>query len=734
MGANNGCEISVYRGRSFPLGVSADTNRPGGFNFAVFSRHATAVDLCLYRPGRPERAEATVRLPNVDDGVWHVGVEGALEGMEYGYRVHGPYEPAHGHRFNPSKLLIDPYARALSGKSVWHSSMYGGDDDEPDWSDSAPFISKGVIIDTEFDWQGDCRPEIPMEETIIYEGHVRGLTMRHPGVEEGVRGTYAGLGSDVMIEYLRRLGVTTVQLLPVHQHLEDGFLLAKGLTNYWGYNTAAFFAPEAGYARAGASAGETVREFKEMVRRFHAAGLEVILDVVYNHTAEGNHEGPTVSFRGFDNVSYYRLSKKDAARYHDFTGTGNTLDTSGPPVLRLVMDSLRYWVEEMHVDGFRFDLAATLGRVNPEFSKEAALFQAIQQDPVLSRVKLIAEPWDIGDGGYQLGNFPDAWSELNGNFRDVVRQFWKGDHRMLPAFTSRISGSEDIFGHSGRRPQSSVNFVTSHDGFTMADLVSYNEKHNEANGEENRDGDNHNSSWNCGVEGSTKDDAIDALRYQQRRNFFATLLLSHGVPFICAGDELGRSQGGNNNAYCQDNEISWLDWDLDRSQERFLEYVRRLVQFRKDQTVCRRTGFFHGERLRGEQIKDVAWFDVKGRPMGDDQWHRDAPGEIAIVVSGSAAADAEDWRTDRRARSLLFLMNATARQRSFVVPGSKDVRWRDVLETVRVGGFSERERLVTGGGRHVVAKRSMSVLTLWKGTDAAAQVGVVAAGDGKRQK
>ncbi|MEM8953118.1 MAG: glycogen debranching protein GlgX [Verrucomicrobiota bacterium] len=721
MGQTNGARIGVYRGRAFPLGVSADRERPGGFNFAIFSRHATAVDLCLYHPGERGQAVARVRMPNEDDGVWYAGLEGGLEGLEYGYRVYGPYEPGNGHRFNPSKLLIDPYARALSGRSIWHASMIGGSDDSPDHVDSARYVTKGVIIDTGFDWRGDVRPEIPMEETVVYEAHVKGLTQQFPMLEEGLRGTYAGLGSDAMIEYLKRLGVTSVQLLPVHQHLDDGFLVGRNLSNYWGYNTVSFFAPEARYAGEGFQSGGQVAEFKEMVRRLHAAGLEVILDVVYNHTAEGNHEGPTLSFRGIDNASYYRLSPKHPERYMDFTGTGNTLDASAPPVLQLVMDSLRYWVEEMHVDGFRFDLAVTVGRVSTDFSKEAAFFQAIQQDPILSRVKLIAEPWDLGYGGYQLGNFPGGWSELNGNFRDVVRQFWKGDYHMLPAFSSRLSGSEDIFGHDGRRPQASINFVTSHDGFTMNDLVSYNEKHNAANGEENRDGDNHNNSWNCGEEGPSNDDAIESLRYQQRRNFFATLLLSHGVPFICAGDEIGRTQRGNNNAYCQDNEISWLDWDLDRSQERFLEFVCRLVRFRKDQIVCGRTEFFHGEFLRGEPIRDVAWFDVKGQPMENDQWHRDAPGEVATVISGSAAADAEDWRRDRRARALLFLLNATARQRSFVVPGSKDVRWRDELDTSRVGGFSDRDRLIGGGGRYVVAKRSMSVLTLWSGSEAAAQ-------------
>jgi isoamylase len=723
MGEHLGRKLSVYRGKPYPLGVSPDAKRAHGYNFAVFSRHATAVDLCLYHPDKPERALARVRLPNEDDGVWHVGIEGVEVGTHYGYRIQGPYEPEHGHRFNPSKLLIDPYARALSGRTVWHPAMYGGDDKDADTTDSAAFLSKGVIVDTAFDWEGDVQPEIPMEDTIIYEAHVKGFTKQFPDLPEELRGTYAGFASEPVIDYLVSLGVTSVQLLPVHQHIDDGFLLEKGLSNYWGYNTVSFFAPEARYSCWATRAGEQVAEFKQMVRRLHRAGLEVILDVVYNHTAEGNHRGPTLSFRGLDNASYYRLSAKDSTRYDDFTGTGNTLNTAAPSVLQMVMDSLRYWVEEMHVDGFRFDLAATLGRVSTDYSKEAAFFQAIQQDPVLSRVKLIAEPWDLGYGGYQLGNFPDAWSELNGNFRDIVRQFWKGDHRMLPAFSSRVSGSEDIFGHSGRRPQSSVNFLTSHDGFTMMDLVSYNEKHNEANGEGNRDGDNHNSSWNCGEEGVTTDAAVITLRDQQRRNFFATLLLSHGVPFICAGDELGRTQGGNNNAYCQDNEISWLDWDLDRSQTRFLGFVRRLIAFRKAQAVCRRTGFFHGEYLRGQDFKDVAWFDVKGRPMTNSQWHADAPGEIATVVSGSAAADVEDWRSDRRAKALLFLMNATPRQRSFVVPGSSAVVWADELETSRLGGFSDRDKFVVGGGRHVVAKRSMSVFTLHAGSEEEAQQG-----------
>ncbi len=692
-----------------------------GFNFSIFSEHAAAIDLCLYDREDPARETARVRLPHREGDVWHVALGGLEPGQLYGYRVHGPYAPPNGHRFNPNKLVLDPYARAISARTEWHATMTGGDDLVRDESDSAPHVAKGVIPDDEFDWEGDQPPGTPLDESIIYELHVKGFTRQFPKLDWQLQGTYAGLGSEPVVNYLKELGITAVQLLPVHHHIDDGFLLDKGLTNYWGYNTVGYFAPEARYTAGDSTRGEQVFEFKEMVKALHRAGIEVILDVVYNHTGEGNENGPTFSFRGIDNEAYYRLEVIDPRRYTDYTGTGNTIDMRHPYSLQLVLESLRYWVTEMHVDGFRFDLAATLGRTQTDFDRWSAFFKSIQIDPVLSRVKMIAEPWDVGWGGYQVGNFPHGWEELNGRYRDAVRRFWKGDHLMLPEFTYRFTGSEDIYSGSRRPPQASINFITSHDGFTLRDLVSYNSKHNEANGEGNRDGDENNNSWNHGVEGPTDDHAIEALRDQQRRNLMTTLILSQGVPFILAGDEIGRTQQGNNNGYCQDSKISWLDWELTRNQERFLEFVKRLIKLRKENTIFGKKSFFHGRELRGLPFKDIMWFNVKGAVMTVEQWHSDQPGEIAALLSGSTRGSQENWREMSHGKTFLFLFNASDHQRTFTLPGKTNVIWRLELDTSRVGGFFDRERLVSGTAKCVVARRSMRVLTMHQGREIDAQ-------------
>ncbi|MFV1993947.1 MAG: glycogen debranching protein GlgX [Verrucomicrobiales bacterium] len=715
-------DLELLPSRAYPIGVSRlSPDVEEAFNFAIFSAHATAVDLCLFERADPGREVAQIRLPHRTGKIWHVAVAGIRSGQYYAYRVHGAYDPSQGHRFNPNKLLVDPAARAIAGRSLWHPSMAGGGDSDRDEFDSAQFVSKGIVVDETFDWDEDSPPSTPLDQSIIYELHVTGFTRRFPEIDPGIRGTYAGLGSEPVTEYLRHLGVTAIQLLPVHHHLDDGFLLERGLSNYWGYNTIGFFAPEARYATGGGEDGAQVREFKEMVKKMHQAGIEVILDVVYNHTAEGNEMGPTLNFRGIDNASYYRLENIDPRRYRDYTGTGNTLNTQHPHVLELVIESLRYWVTEMHVDGFRFDLAAVLGREETDFSCWSGFFKAVQCDPVLHGVKLIAEPWDVGWGGYQVGNFPTRWSELNGRYRDAVRRFWKGDHLMLPEFTYRYSGSEDIYGPAGRKPQASVNFLTSHDGFTMRDLVSYNHKHNEANKEDNRDGDENNHSWNHGVEGESQDPGIKALRDQQLRNFFATMLLSQGVPFVLSGDELGRTQSGNNNAYCQDNEVSWIDWELDRSQQRFLKFVQRLIKLRKEHAIFGKTSFFHGYALRGQPQRDVVWFHPRGTVMSASQWHEDKPGQIAALMNGSTRGSQENWRETRYGRSFLFLFNASGHQRTFTLPGTASVVWKMELDTARIGGFYEQERLVAGASKVVVASRSMRVLTLHEGSESDAQ-------------
>jgi glycogen operon protein len=580
--------MQVWPGHRYPLGATYDGT---GTNFAIFSEVAEAVELCLFDASGNERK---VQLHEQDAFVWHAYLPGVEPGQRYGYRVYGPYEPSRGLRCNPHKLLLDPYARAVDSDIDWHPSLYAYDFDNPDEMselDSGPHMAKGVVVNPYFDWGNDRRPDIPYHHSVIYEAHVKGLTERHPDVPQDMRGTYAAIGHPAIIEHLKSLGVTAVELMPVHQFVHDNRLVDLGLRNYWGYNTLGFFAPYHGYSAMG-SLGQQTQEFRGMVKALHAAGMEVILDVVYNHTAEGNHLGPTMSLKGIDNRTYYRLVDDQPNFYMDYTGTGNSLNVRSPQSLQLIMDSLRYWVTEMHVDGFRFDLASTLAREFYDVDRLSTFFEVVQQDPVVGQVKLIAEPWDVGPGGYQVGNFPPNWTEWNGKYRDTVRDFWRGEPATLAEFASRITGSADLYQDDGRKPFHSINFVTAHDGFTLTDLVSYNDKHNEANGEENRDGESHNRSWNCGVEGPTDDPAVLALRARQRRNFLATLILSQGVPMIGHGDELGRTQHGNNNAYCQDNEIAWIDWE--NADETLLEFARKLTAFRHRHQVFQRRRFFTG--------------------------------------------------------------------------------------------------------------------------------------------
>jgi glycogen operon protein len=671
---------TVWPGRPGPRGALWDGE---GVNFAVFSEHAERVELCIFEAtGRRELQRVTV--PEQTDQVWHCYLPEARPGMLYGYRVHGPYRPDQGMRFNAHKLLIDPYARNIVGALRWSDALFGytigsrRGDLSLDRRDSASAMPKCKVIDPAFTWGDDRRPDIPWHEMVIYETHVRGFTMRHPDVPPPLRGTYAGLATAPVIDYLKRLGVTTVELMPVHAFVDDRHLVAKGLRNYWGYNTIGFFAPDARYSASG-----KVNEFKTMVKTLHSAGLEVILDVVYNHTAEGSELGPTLCFRGMDNASYYRLAD-DRRFYFDYTGCGNTLNMQHPRVLQLIMDSLRYWVTEMHVDGFRFDLASALARELHEVDRLGAFFDILRQDPVLSTVKLIAEPWDLGEGGYQVGNFPPGWAEWNDKYRDAMRAYWRGDGGLIGEFARRLTGSSDLYGRSGRRPHASINFVTAHDGFTLADLVAYDHKHNEANLEDNRDGHDNNLSWNCGAEGPTDDPQVLRLRERQRRNLLATLLLSQGVPMIVAGDEIGRTQLGNNNAYCQDTEISWVDWSLDESRERLLAFVQRLIRLRREHPVFRRRHFFQGRSLRGTG-KDIAWLGPEGTEMTSEEWEQAFARCLGVYLGGSALEE-----IDRRGRQVtdddfLVLFNAHHEAIAFRLPdfgGS----WSVLLDTARENG------------------------------------------------
>ncbi|MFA9444569.1 glycogen debranching protein GlgX [Egicoccus sp. AB-alg6-2] len=668
--------LEIWPGQPYPLGATYDGF---GTNFALFSEAADRVELCLFDEAGEEQR---VRLTEVTGYVWHGYLPTIGPGQRYGYRVHGPYDPANGSRCNPSKLLIDPYAKAVDGELQWNQAVFGytfGDPDgPPNTEDSAPFVPRSVVANPYFEWGDDRHPHTPMHETVIYEVHTKGLTQRHPDVPENQRGTYAGLTHPAVIDYLTDLGVTAVELLPVHRHVPESDLVERGLTNYWGYNSIAYLAPHDGYASG--SAEQAVTEFKQMVKTLHRAGIEVILDVVYNHTAEGNHLGPTLSLKGIDNGAYYRLVDGDPRYYMDYTGTGNSMNMRHPHVLQLIMDSLRYWVNEMHVDGFRFDLASTLARELHDVDRLSTFFEVIQQDPVISQVKLIAEPWDVGEGGYQVGNFPPLWSEWNGIYRDTIRDFWRGESATLPEFASRLTGSSDLYESDTRRPGASINFVTAHDGFTLADLVSYNDKHNEANGEDNRDGTDDNRSWNCGVEGPTDDPDVLALRARQQRNFLTTLLLSQGVPMLLGGDELGRTQGGNNNGYCQDNEISWYDWDA--VDEDLLAFTRGLIGLRAEHPIFRRRRWFQGRPLRGEEIDDIAWLRPDGTEMDDEDWDASYAKSLQVFLNGRGIASPDPRGQQIVDDSFLVLFNAGDQPIEFTLPPAAwGQRWEVVVDT-----------------------------------------------------
>ena len=695
----------IWPGRPYPLGAAYDGS---GTNFALFSEVAEKVELALIAD---DGSEQLIALTEVDDFVWHGYLPGVGPGQRYGYRVHGPYQPEQGHRCNPAKLVLDPYAKAVDGQPDTDPALFGYRFDRPEernTADSLGHTMLSVVVDTFFDWGDDAAPDRPYHETVIYEAHVRGLTRTHPALPEEIRGTYAGLGHPAVIEHLTSLGVTAVELMPVHQFTQDGFLKERGLSNYWGYSTIGFFAPHNGYSSTG-TGGRQVAEFKSMVKALHAAGIEVILDVVFNHTAEGSELGPTLCFRGIDNAAYYRLVDGDPAHYYDTTGTGNSLLMRHPAVLQLIMDSLRYWVQEMHVDGFRFDLAATLARQFHEVDRLSAFFDLVQQDPVISRVKLIAEPWDLGEGGYQVGNFPPLWTEWNGRFRDTVRDFWRGEEATQPEFASRLTGSSDLYQHDRRRPLASINFVTAHDGFTLRDLVSYNGKHNDANGEGGRDGESDNRSWNCGAEGDTDDPAVLALRARQQRNLLTTLLLSQGVPMIAHGDECGRTQRGNNNAYCQDNELSWVDWSFDAAQRELLDFTRGLVRLRRDHPVLRRRRFFKGAGSR-DGLGDLTWFRPDGNPMQDSNWDWDEARAVAVFLNGEAIS--EPGPTGERIvdDSFLVLLNGHYEPLEFSLPGLRyGTVWTVAVDTAGPADGGDETEL-KAGGRVLLEARSTLVL------------------------
>ena len=709
--------VKIWPGRPYPLGATWDGQ---GTNFALFSEGASGVELCLFdAPDEPERV--CIALPECTAHIWHGYLPGVRPGQLYSYRVFGLYEPEAGLRFNPAKLLLDPYARAVANEPDWSYPLFGyplGNPDEDlrrDDGDSARGAPKGVVVERFFDWEGDRPPRIPWHRSVIYEVHVKGFTQRHPRIPPELRGTYAGLAHPAAIEHLTSLGVTAVELLPVHEFIDDKILLDRGLRNYWGYNTLGFFAPDGRYASTGRD-GQQVAEFKAMVRALHRAGIEVILDVVYNHTAEGNHLGPTLSLRGIDNAAYYRLMADEPRYYMDYTGTGNSLNARHPEVLRLIMDSLRYWITEMHVDGFRFDLASALARELHDVDRLSAFFDIIHQDPVISQTKLIAEPWDVGEGGYQVGNFPVLWTEWNGKYRDSVRRYWRGDESLVAEMAYRLSGSSDLYQNDGRRPYASINFVTAHDGFTLNDLVSYNEKHNEANGEENRDGTDDNLSWNCGVEGPTNDPEILSLRERQKRNFLATLLVSQGVPMICGGDELGRTQHGNNNAYCQDNELSWFNWDLNDDQQALLEFTQQLLRLRREQPLLRRPKFSQGHLLPGCKVKDLTWLRTDGEEMGEEEWQTSFIRALGARLAGDIL-NAVDERGEPYTRdAILLLMNAHHEDIPFTLPGGiGDGCWDVVVDTdqpnVERGG-----RLLRPGEEYNLTGRSLAVMA-WKQSD-----------------
>jgi isoamylase len=698
---------TLLPGRPYPLGATSSSK---GTNFAIFSEGATRVDLCLFDAEGKQTGCLTLRERTAH--VWHGLVCGIKPGQLYGYRVHGPWQPERGRRFNPAKLLIDPYTKAIAGKVDWKAPIFGhdaasGNDLRMDTQDSAAGVPKSVVIESKFDWEDDCRPELPLADSVVYEVHVRGFSMLNPEIPENLRGTYAGLSHEVSLNYFKKLGITAVELLPIHHFIDEGHLVAKGLTDYWGYNTLGFFAPMSRYSSSGDVGGQ-VNEFKQMVKAFHRAGIEVILDVVYNHTCEGNQMGPTLSWRGLCNSTYYRLM--DNPRYYmDYTGTGNTLNVRDPQVLKMIMDSLRYWVTEMHVDGFRFDLASTLARELHDVSKLSPFFDTIHQDPTLADVKLIAEPWDVGEGGYQVGQFPVLWAEWNGKYRDTVRRFWRGDPSQLSDFAYRLTGSSDLYQDDGRKPYASINFVTAHDGFTLCDLVSYNQKHNEANQDNNRDGTDNNDSWNMGVEGPTDDPAINVLRERQMRNFLATLMLSQGVPML-SGGEVARSQRGNNNAYCQDNEMTWYDWNLDEPRVRLLEFTARLIHLRLSHPNLHRRKFFQDRPIRkeGEDIvmMDIAWFNTDGKQVSDETWHTDWNRAVCVLLNGQTLQVTDEEGKPVIDNSFLLIINAAQDGVEFVLPICQTGgQWCQVMSTEDIedpfrGG--EPTAKVIAGGRSLL--------------------------------
>ena len=708
--------MQVWPGRPHPLGATWDGT---GTNFALFSENATAVDLCLFDEGD---RETRIALPEVENYVWHGYLPEVGPGQRYGFRVSGPHDPQAGQRFNPHKLLIDPYALALDGDVIFDPAIFSYDIEANDelesldltfsQIDSAPFMPKAVVVDASFDWEGDRLPDTPWHRTVIYETHVKGLTQRHPEVPEPLRGTYAGLAHPAVIDHLSSLGITAVELLPVHHfHAYPGHLADTGLRNYWGYDSLNYFAPYGGYSSAGCQGGQ-VNEFKQMVKALHKAGIEVILDVVYNHTGEGSHLGPSLSLRGIDNAAYYRLVE-DAPRYYmDFTGCGNSLNVRHPQILKLIMDSLRYWVLEMHVDGFRFDLASALARELYEVDSLAAFFDIIHQDPVLSTIKLIAEPWDLGEGGYQVGNFPLLWSEWNGKYRDSMRDFWRDHDRRLGEFAFRITGSSDLYQANGKRPHASINFITCHDGFTLRDLVSYNEKHNLANHENNRDGESYNRSWNCGAEGETDDPEILALRQKQQRNLLATLILSQGVPMILGGDEISRTQQGNNNTYCQDSPLSWFDWDLSPASQNLLTFTRGLIRLRQDHPTFARRHWFQGRAIHGSGVYDIGWYNPDGTPISSEQWHDDTAKAITVFLNGEELLGIDPTGDRPVDDSFLMFFNAQADPQTFEIPPTvHNDRWLLVLDTASEAGFVSDQQVYQPGTAIAVDDFALVVLT-----------------------
>jgi len=712
---NSGTPISrrsLWPGLPYPLGATFDGK---GVNFAMYSPHATKVELCLFDSPQDKKETQRIELPEVTDNVWHGYLPAILPGQLYGYRIHGPYEPQTGHRFNSNKIVFDPYALAVGRNLTWDDSLFGyslgshPEDPELNTGDSAAFAPLAVVVDRTFDWGDDQLPNIPMHKTVIYELHVKGFSKLNHDVDETIRGTYAALASDSSISYLKSLGITTVELMPIHFHIDGRHLIEQGLTDYWGYNTLGFFAPEPTYGSSGDGCG-AVSDFKSMVRNLHRAGIEVILDVVYNHTMEGNQLGPTLSFRGIDNAAYYRLNPDDRRYYMDFTGCGNCFDMTNPWVLRMIMDSLRYWVNDMHVDGFRFDLASTLARELHDVDRLGGFFDIIHQDPVLSQVKLIAEPWDLGPGGYMVGSFPAQWSEWNGKYRDCIRHFWKGDGGHTSQFATRICGSPDLYGWNGKRPYASINFVTSHDGFTLQDLVSYDEKHNEANQEQNRDGVDDNISWNCGVEGPSDDPSIAELRMRKKKSMLATLILSQGVPMLLAGDEIGHSQSGNNNTYCQDNELTWLDWDLSESSKELLDFVQKLLLIRREQPVFQRRRFFHDQSIGKMDSPNVAWINPDGGEMTDDAWSNGFTKCLGQILFGDQV-DTDPCGEVVAGDTLLLLFNADHGDPiSFTLPKIENGEpWLRLLDTSIQGFESVRCK---AGQEYLLNPATMAVFRL----------------------